>query len=146
MAPLKCNKPWNINLSSFCLSLSITVLIKPKYLRYTNLKWHKSEIVESTFLSRFSFLETFGLVIVILWLLLWLLIVVFLLLVASFNCSYFNFTHFPWFSKTTSIIYEHTTVHIFSLHVIPCPGVDHLIELQARTWTAFLCKWRHHPM
>ena len=26
--------------------------------------------------------------------------------------------------------------YIFSLHVIPCSGVDHLIKLQTRTWTA----------
>ena len=36
---------------------------------------------------------------------------------------------------STSITYEYTTV-IFSLHVIPYPGVDHLFELLVQTWKA----------
>ena len=36
---------------------------------------------------------------------------------------------------STRFTYEDTTVLYFYLHVIPRPGIDHLIELRARTWT-----------
>ena len=45
---------------------------------------------------------------------------------------------FTCYSRSTSIIDEHTTDYTFSLLVIPCSGVDHLIKLLTQTCTAFL--------
>ena len=54
----------------------------------------------------------------------------FFMLVASFNGLY-CILHITC-SRLTSIIYEHTTDYIFSLHAISCSGDDHLIKF-ART-------------
>ena len=55
------------------------------------------------------------------------------MLVASFNGLYCSITHLHDY-KCQPASLMNTQQLYFSLHVIPCPGVDHLIELRAQTY------------
>ena len=64
-------------------------------------------------------------------------IYIFYMLVASFNCLYCILHIYMLFRINQHHLWTHNRSY-FYLHVIPCSGVDHLIKLQTRAWTAFL--------